>query len=74
MQLIEKEGQVETGQEIRVKDEGVRQFLFQKSYGREEDIPHLFHKFNLLLPKGYPPYDSRPASGYSSTPKSGHSP
>lgn len=51
MQLIEKEGQVETGQEIRVKAEGARQFLFQKACGREEDIPDLFRKFNQLLTK-----------------------
>ncbi|MFC4302930.1 MerR family transcriptional regulator [Cohnella boryungensis] len=51
MQVIEKEGQFETGQEIRVKAEDARQFLFQKACGREEDIPDLFRKFNQLLTK-----------------------
>ncbi|MGW9123854.1 MerR family transcriptional regulator [Paenibacillus chitinolyticus] len=51
MQLIEKEGQVETGQEIRIKAEGARQFLFLKAHGREEDIPDLFRTFNQLLTK-----------------------
>lgn len=49
MQLIEKEGQFETGQEIRVKAGGAQTFLFQKAYGREEDIPELFRQLDLLL-------------------------
>lgn len=51
MQLIEREGQVETGQEIRIKAEDARQFLFLQAHGKEEDIPHLFHTFNPLLTK-----------------------
>lgn len=51
MQLIEKEGQVETGQEVRFKSEGAKSFLFQKACGREEDIPELFRQFNQLLTK-----------------------
>lgn len=49
MQLIEREGQFETGQDIRIKAEGAQTFLFQKAYGREEDIPGLFHQLDLLL-------------------------
>ncbi|KOR89380.1 MerR family transcriptional regulator [Paenibacillus solani] len=51
MQLIEKEGQFETGQEIRVKAEGAQSFLFQKACGREEDIPDLLRQFDQLLTK-----------------------
>ncbi|MFE4569707.1 MerR family transcriptional regulator [Paenibacillus chitinolyticus] len=51
MQLIEREGQVETGQEIRIKAEDARQFLFLKAHGREEDISDLFRTFNQLLTK-----------------------
>ncbi|MGG3281022.1 MerR family transcriptional regulator [Paenibacillus solani] len=51
MQLIEKEGQFETGQEIRVKAEGAQSFLFQTACGREEDIPDLFRQFDELLTK-----------------------
>lgn len=49
MQLIEREGQFETGQEIRIKAEGAQTFLFQKAHGREEDIPELFRQLDLLL-------------------------
>lgn len=51
MQLIEEEGHVETGQEIRIKEEGARQFLFQTGCGREEEIPSLFHQFDQSLTK-----------------------
>lgn len=51
MQLIEKEGQFETGQEIRVKAEGAQSFLFQKARGREEDIPDLLRQCDQLLTK-----------------------
>lgn len=51
MQLIEEEGHVETGQEIRIKEEGVRPFLFQTGCGREEEIPSLFHQFDQSLTK-----------------------
>lgn len=51
MQLIEREGKVETGQEIRIIAEGARQFLFQKACGRESDIPHLLRNTNQLLTK-----------------------
>ncbi|WP_339267357.1 helix-turn-helix domain-containing protein [Paenibacillus sp. FSL R5-0470] len=44
MQLIEKEGQFETGQEIRVKAEGAQLFLYQKACGKEEDIPDLLRQ------------------------------
>ena len=33
IRLIEEEGHVETGQEIRIKEEGARQFLFQQGAG-----------------------------------------
>lgn len=49
MQLIEREGQFETGQDIRIKAEAAQTFLYQKAYGREEDIPELFRQFDLLL-------------------------
>ncbi|MGG4219004.1 MerR family transcriptional regulator [Paenibacillus jamilae] len=49
MQLIEREGQFETGHEIRIKAEEAHTFLFQKAYGREEDIPELFLQLDLLL-------------------------
>lgn len=51
MQLLEREGQVESDQEIRIKAEGVQQFLSLKARGREEDIPDLFRTFNQLLKK-----------------------
>jgi len=51
MQLIETEGQAETGQEVRFKSEGAKSFLFQKACGREEDIPELFRQFDQLLTK-----------------------
>ncbi|PWW34330.1 MULTISPECIES: MerR family transcriptional regulator [Paenibacillus] len=51
MKLIEEEGQVETGQEIRIKAEGAQPFLFQKACGREEDIPTLFRKFDQFVTK-----------------------
>lgn len=49
MHLIEKEGQFETGQEIRIVAEPAQSFLFQKAIGSEEDIPALFRQFDLLL-------------------------
>jgi DNA-binding transcriptional MerR regulator len=51
IQLIEVEGQVETGQEIRIKAEDTQPFLFQSACGREEDIPNLFHQFDLFVTK-----------------------
>lgn len=51
IQLIEEEGQVETGQEIRIKSEGAQQFLFQVGCGKEEDIPYLFREFDQSLTK-----------------------
>lgn len=51
MQLIEREGLVETEQEIRVKTEVAQPFLSLKARGREEDIPDLFRTFNQLLTK-----------------------
>ncbi|WP_458461763.1 MerR family transcriptional regulator [Paenibacillus sp.] len=51
IQLIEVEGQVETGQEIRIKAEDAQQFLFQSACGREEDIPELFRQFDQSLTK-----------------------
>lgn len=53
--LIEKEGQLETGQEIRITAEDAKPFLFQKAYGREEDIPDLFRQFDSLLTKEFRP-------------------
>lgn len=49
MLLIEKEGQVETGQEIRIKAEEAKLFLFLKALGSTENIPALFHQFQDLL-------------------------
>jgi effector-binding domain-containing protein len=49
MQLIEREGQFETGQDIRIKAEAAQTFLYQKAYGREDDIPELFRQFDLLV-------------------------
>lgn len=51
MQLIEREGQFETGIEIRIKAEGAQTFLYQNAYGREEDIPTLFREMDLLIAK-----------------------
>lgn len=51
MQLIKSEGQVEKGQEIRIKAEVAQPFLSLKAHGREEDIPELFRTFNQLLTK-----------------------
>ncbi|SEF72795.1 MerR family transcriptional regulator [Paenibacillus sp. UNC499MF] len=51
MRLIEREGQAETEQEIRIKAEGAQPFLFLKARGKEEDIPELFRTFNQLLTK-----------------------
>ncbi|WP_340397043.1 helix-turn-helix domain-containing protein [Paenibacillus sp. FSL E2-0202] len=49
IQLIEKEGQFETGQEIRVKAEGAQLFLYQKACGKEEDIPDLLRQFDQFI-------------------------
>ncbi|MCS5499629.1 MerR family transcriptional regulator [Lysinibacillus sp. A4] len=51
MQLLEREGQVESDQEIRIKAVDAQQFLSLKARGREEDIPDLFRTFNQLLTK-----------------------
>lgn len=51
MQLLEREGQVESDQEIRIKSVDAQQFLSLKARGREEDIPDLFCTFNQLLTK-----------------------
>jgi DNA-binding transcriptional MerR regulator len=51
MQLLERDGQVESDQEIRIKAEGAQQFLSLKARGREVDIPDLFRTFNQLLTK-----------------------
>lgn len=51
MQLLEREGQVESDQEIRIRAEGTQQFLSLKTRGKEEDIPDLFRTFNQLLTK-----------------------
>lgn len=51
MQLIEQEGQFETEQDVRVKAEETRQFLFQTACGREEDIPELLCRLEQLLTK-----------------------
>jgi len=51
MQLLEREGQVESDQEIRIKAVDAQQFLSLKACGREEDIPDLFCTFNQLLTK-----------------------
>ncbi len=49
--LIEREGQLETGQEIRVTAEEAKLFLFQKAYGREEDIPVLIREAESFVTK-----------------------
>lgn len=49
MMLIKKEGRVETGQEIRIKAEEAKQFLFLKARGSVENIPALFDEFQHLL-------------------------
>lgn len=49
MLLIEKEGQVETGQEIRIKAEEAKFFLFLQARGSTENIPALFLQFQDLL-------------------------
>lgn len=51
MEIIKSEGQVETGQEVRIKAEVAQPFLSLKARGREEDIPELFRTFNQLLTK-----------------------
>lgn len=51
LQLMEEEGHIETGQEIRIKEESARQFLFQTGYGGDEDIPSLFRHFDQSLTK-----------------------
>lgn len=51
MRLLEREGQAETEQEIRIKAEEAQPFLSLKARGKEEDIPELFRTFNRLLSK-----------------------
>ncbi|WP_145407907.1 MerR family transcriptional regulator [Paenibacillus xylanexedens] len=51
MKLIEQEGQLETGQEIRIRAEGAQSFLYQKACGREEDIPNLIRHMDQSVTK-----------------------
>jgi DNA-binding transcriptional MerR regulator len=53
MLLIEKEGQVETGQEIRIKAEEAKLFLYLKARGNEDHIPSFFDEFQCLLSNTY---------------------
>lgn len=53
MLLIEKEGQVETGQEIRIKAEEEKLFLYLKARGNTDHIPTFFDEFQHLLSNTY---------------------
>ncbi|MGQ8872683.1 MerR family transcriptional regulator [Paenibacillus sp. TSA_86.1] len=51
IQLMEREGQLETGQEIRIKAEVAQTFLFYRANGGEGRIPELLHHLDSLLTK-----------------------
>jgi DNA-binding transcriptional MerR regulator len=51
IQLMEKDGQWENGQEIRIKAEAGQTFMFYSAGGREEHIPALLLHLDSLLTK-----------------------